>query len=448
MLQGVKSQKQIVLKEPELKNLKLLYGIYAFFIFGAIIMPQYFGIDIGYDITCARMANILFVVYMIANPLILSHFVKTTLRCEIFYPLFLYLLVAGYTMVFRADINAFFLVFLEAFLLFMMIYGIRYVIGYQRAVKWIIGCSYFFGIYGLVEFACGQSLFLKFLRTVPTAVTNCYRSGHYRVIGPCGHPLGYGLVLLLLIALACVDLEKDEIYLFKRPVLLVLLLVNVILTGSRSTLGIAMAEAVVIVLISNRTNFKKSMFMIVCCITLLGVFLLMFHKTGLGRYVLMQITSVIDQVLGTELSGLFGADVTTLQNSENYRKVLPKIFTLDWLNPLIGRGMKRGFGAEIDGIYVQSVDNYYVAQYIRYAYPGLVSYVLFIGTNIVIMIKNSIKYKSALCKLILVATVCYYVNLWWLDALQTLKYEYIMIAIFFAFILQKKDEGKKEDVVL
>lgn len=448
MLQGVKKQGQIALHEPELKNLKLLYGIYAFFIFGAIIMPQYFGIHIGYDITCARLANLLFLVYMIANPLILSHFVKTTMRCEIFYPIFLYLIVAGYTMVFRADVNAFFLVFLEAFLLFMMIYGIRYVIGYQRAVRWIIGCSYFFGIYGLVEFACGQSLFLKFLATVPTGVTNCYRSGHYRVMGPCGHPLGYGLVLLLLIALACVDLEKDEVYLFKRPVLLVLLLVNVILTGSRSTLGIAAVEVVVIVLISNRTNIKKSLFMIVCCIILLGLFLLLFHNTGVGRYILMQITSVIDQVLGTELSGLFGADVTTLQNSENYRKVLPEIFKLDWLNPLVGRGVKRSFGAQINGTYISSVDNYYVVQYIKYAYPGLVSYILFLGTNLFVMIRSIVKYKSALCKLILVATVCYYVNLWWLDALQTLKYEYIMIALFFAFVLEKRDKVKKEDVVL
>ena len=448
MLQGVKSQRQIVLQEPELKKLKILYGIYVFFIFGAIIMPQYFGVHIGYDITCARLANLLFLVYMIANPLILNHFVKTTLRCEIFYPIFLYLIVAGYTMVFRTDVNAFFLVFLEAFLLFMMIYGIRYVIGYQRAVRWIIGCSYFFGIYGLVEFACGQSLFLKFLATVPTAVTNCYRSGHYRVMGPCGHPLGYGLVLLLLIALACVDLEKDEIYLFKRPVLLVLLLVNVILTGSRSTLGIAAAEVVVILLISNRTNIKKSLFMMVCCIVLLGLFLLLFHKTGVGRYILMQITSVIDQVFGTEWAGVFGADVTTLQNSENYRKNLPEIFKLDWLNPLIGRGIKRGFGAEINGVFIHSVDNYYVVQYIKYAYPGLISYMLFIGTTLFVMIKSIRFFKSALCKLALVATVCYYVNLWWLDALQTLKYEYIMIALFFAFVLQKRDEAKKEDAVL
>lgn len=94
--------------EPELKNLKLLFGIYAFFFISSIVMPQYFGLDIGYDITCARFSNILFVLYMIFSPKIMRHFIQTTLRCEIFYPLCLYLFVAGYTMVLRTDVNAFF----------------------------------------------------------------------------------------------------------------------------------------------------------------------------------------------------------------------------------------------------------------------------------------------------------------------------------------------------
>ena len=48
--------------EPELRNLKFLFGIYTFFIISDYIMPQYFGIRIGYDITCTRFANILIVI--------------------------------------------------------------------------------------------------------------------------------------------------------------------------------------------------------------------------------------------------------------------------------------------------------------------------------------------------------------------------------------------------
>ncbi len=439
----IKRKVQADICEPELKNLKALFVLMMFFLLSAIVMPQYFGVNIGYDITCARLSNILFIMYMLASPWVFNHFFKTMLRCEIFYPMVCYLLVAGYTMVFRVDINAFFLVFFEFFLLFMMIYGCRYVIGWKRAVKGVIGCAYFLSIYGMVEFAYGKSLFLQFLSTMWTPVSNCYRSGLYRVMGPCGHPLGYGLVLLLFVALACIDLEKDEIYLFKRPVLIVLLMLNVFLTGSRSTLGIAAAEMLVIMLISGRTNIKKSLLMLVAFIFGLGIFLLLFHKTGIGRYILMQITSVLDTVLGTEISAFFGADVETLNNSEAHREVLPKIFTLDWLNPWVGRGVKRGFSVEIDGIFVHSVDNYYVVQYIKYAYPGLVSYVLFMITTLVAVIKGIVKYKSVLCKLSLVAIISYFFNLWWLDSLQTLKYAYIVIAIVCAYLLSKEDEQKK-----
>ena len=431
-------------QNPELRNLKILFFIFEFLVVAGIVMPQYFGVHLGYDITCSRLANILIIMYMLFNPKLVTHFCKTVLRCNVVFPIVIYLFVAGYTMVFRVDVNAFFLVFLEMLTLFMLIYGIRYVVGYKRAFRWIIFCAYFLSAYGLVEFACGQSLFLKFFKTMASAVVNTYRSGHYRIMGPCGHPLGYGLVLLLFIALASLDLERNEVYLFKRPILIVLLIMNVFLTGSRSTLGIAAFEVIVIICISNRNNIKKTLCILLGLVVALGIFLLLFHNTGIGRYILMQITSLIDQALGTEYSALFGADIATLNNSEGYRKFLVRIFTLDWLNPLVGRGVKRGFGAEFDGVYISSIDNYYVQQFVKYAYPGLISYSLFILVTGFSMIRGIIKYKSALCKLTLVATISYFVNLWWLDALQTLKYEYVVIAVFYAFMLLKQDEEKRE----
>lgn len=422
----------------ELRNLKVLAGIFTFLIFSAIIMPQYFGVHIGYDITCSRLANILFVMYMVLNPTVLTHFCETMFRCEILIPLVIYLVVAAYTMVFRADINAFFLVFLEIFTLFMLIYGIRYVIGCRRTIKWIIYCAYFLSCYGLVEYAYGRSLFLQFLATVPTHVGNSYRSGHYRIMGPCGHPLGYGLLLLIFIAIACIDYEKNEIYLLKRPVLLVLLILNVFLTGSRSTLGIAAIEAVVIVLFSNRENVKKTLLGIVVLLVVLVFFILATYHTSIGQYIMGQIATLIDQIFGTNYAVNFGVDINTLDNSESYREALPYIFTLDWLSPLVGRGTKFG-GAEINGVYIQSIDNYYVAQYIKYAYPGLISYILFLVVLLIVMVRNLLKSKSVITKAVLIGVFFYFFNLWWLDALQTLKFVYIIIAVFYANYLEQKD---------
>lgn len=431
------------IKRPELEGLRVLYGIFCFFIIASIVMPQYFGVHIGYDITCARLSNMLILGYMLLNQKVLSHFVTTSLQCEIVVPMLMYLFVAAYTMVFRTDINAFFLVFLEVLSLFMLIYGIRYVIGYKRAIRFVIGCAYFLGIYGLVEFAYGRSLFLQFFRTVPTAVVNSYRSGHYRIMGSCGHPLAFGLVLLLFIAIACLDVEKNEIYLFKRPVLLLVLLVDVFLTGSRSTLGIAAVEVVVIILLSNRNNRIRSIFYGCVAFFCFVLFLLLFHSTGAGQYIMGQIMSLVDQLLGTSYAAKYGVDITTLQNSEGYRDALPYIFTLDWLNPFIGRGSHFG-GAEINGVFVQSIDNYYVLQYIKYAYPGLVSYVLFMIVTVVVAVKHVIRNKSAVTKVLLIGMFFYFFNLWWVDALQTLKYVYVYVAIFYAHYLEDKFCMKKQ----
>lgn len=429
-----------ILGKAELRNAKLLFGLYAFLLITDYLMPQYFGVHLGYDITCTRLSNILIIFYMCLNPKIMTHFLATMVKCSIFPFTILYLFVCLYTMVWRTDINSLFLPFLEFLTLFMLVYGIRYVIGYKRAVKWSINCAYFLAVYGFIEFACGQSLYLKFLKTVYTAVSNTYRSGHYRVMGPCGHPLGYGLFLLILIAIACIDTENDEVYLFKRPVLIFLLLGNVLLTGSRSTLGVAGVEILLILIFSNRKNIKKSLVVGAIMIVALTVFLLLFNGTGIGRYIMMQLMSVVDQICGTSYAALYGADTSTLIGSEEYRKVLPLIFQLDWLNPFIGRGVSHSFSAYINGVYIMSIDNFYVSQYIKYAYPGLATYVLFILANLCTMLYATIKYKSGIAKLALIGTSCYFLNLWWLDTLQTQKYIYILIALFYAFYFARKDE--------
>ena len=186
-----------ILIKPELNGLRVLFFINMFLIITDFIMPQYFGLHIGWDITCTRLANIVLILYGLFNAKVFSLFVSTAMKCSLIVPLLAYLFVALYTMIFRVDVNAFMLVFLEMLTLLMLIFAIRYVIGCRRAIYVTIYCAYFLGIYGMVEYVAGYSLFLRFLRTVPTAVKNCYRSGHYRIMGPCGHPLGYGLLLLL-----------------------------------------------------------------------------------------------------------------------------------------------------------------------------------------------------------------------------------------------------------
>jgi len=428
----------------ELKNLKLLYFLYAFLIIALIVMPQYFGIHIGIDLTCTRFANIFILLYMIFNKPILTHFIKTSLRCEVLIPLGCYLFVAFYTMVFRTDFKAFFLVFIEILTFFMMVYGIRYVVGVKKTIKWILGCAYFLSVEGLVEYAYGQSIYLKFLATMPTIVNNGYRSGHYRVMGPCGHSIGYGLFLLLFTAIACLDYEKNKFYIFKRPVLLCLLLINVLLTGSRSTLGLVILLLAIIFIFSDIVCKKKSILIATGLLIGLVSILVIFKNTSFARYILGQMMSVVDQVFDTNYAEAYGIDVTTLENSTEYRKSLPLIFTLDWLNPLVGRGNNFS-GAEINGVYIRSIDHFYVSQYIKYAYPGLFSYVFYLVVAAVILVRDWIKTRSYLVLVVLVGLGVYFLNLWWVDALQTLKIAYLFMALYYAFIFNQRDSKKKKE---
>ncbi len=436
--------------EPELHKLKILYYINLFLIVTDFIMPQYFGIHIGYDITCTRFAIILLAVYVLFNVKVLLLFIDNVFKCIVTIPLFIYLFVAGYTMIFRVDINAFMMVFLEILTFYVLLFGIRYVIGVIKSIKIILFCAYFLGFYGLLEYVVGHSLYLQFLSTVPNTVSNIFRSGHYRIMGPCGHPLGFGLLLLLFLGVSCYDLERDEIFLFKRPLLLIVLMVDIFFTGSRSTLGLAVIELGILLLFSGTDNIKKALTVLVVFVIFVGLFLFFNRNNNLGRYLIMQIASVIDTALGTRYSELFGAEIGRLDSSEEYREYLPKIFGLDWINPILGRGVKRGFGAEFfdeNGtvVYIQSIDNYYVAQFIKFAYPGLVSYVIFILTSIVTLVRNGFRYRCGLFFVIAVSVSIYFVNLWWVDALQTLKFIYVYLALAFGAILHLKLLSSKID---
>ena len=60
----MREQSAYVAEEPELRNLKVLFSLMVFLIITDFVMPQYFGIHIGYDLTCTRLADLLIVLYI------------------------------------------------------------------------------------------------------------------------------------------------------------------------------------------------------------------------------------------------------------------------------------------------------------------------------------------------------------------------------------------------
>jgi len=419
--------------KTELRNAKLLYVLMSVLFVADWVMPQYFGFHIAFDFTATRILNILILVYFFMNWKVGNHFLRSMLDVQVTPYLLLYMCVMVYTTVLRVNVNTFFLNFLDILTFYMVYYGIRYVIGVKKAIDWTVKVAWFLGIYGLVEYVLGYSPMVKFLQTVPNAVKILYRSGQYRILGPCVHSIAYGMTLLFLLAIICIDYEKDEIDILKNPALYVLLLLNVFLTGSRGPLGLAVVETVLIIVVSKRERRKRALFVIFAMMIIFVVVEAAIINTSVGRYIMMQITSVIDEVFGTTYSVNFGADLSLLNMSSDYRDYLPRIFTVEWLNPLVGRGANAQVGFEFDGVYVISIDNFYVAMYIRYAYPGLITFVIFQIMTFLFMLRTAIKYKSGLSYAIAIGFLLYSISLLWADYLQTTKYMYIAVALFAAF---------------
>ncbi len=212
--------------------------------------------------------------------------------------------------------------------------------------------------------------------------------------------------------------------------MLIGIIVNIFATGSRSSLGIMFAEIVLMLILSDKEHNRENIFAIVSGLVAFTVILFVFQGTSFGKYILLQITSLIDSFFNTQFSLKYGSDLTQLNQSSAYRDLLHQIFKVDWLNPFLGIGRKRSFSSVVNGLVVTSIDNFYIAEYIRYAYPGMLSYIAVVIYMIYAMLKDMVKTHSALIRTLFIGSVCYCMHLYIADSLQTLKYLYVLFALY------------------
>lgn len=424
----------------EQRSDRVVRGIAVFFLFSLFVMPQYFGIPFPlFDFTILRISLILLTVVIFFEKDGRRRLTELIVHSKLTKLLLPYIFVLGYTMVLRFDINAFLNPLIEFYTLFLLIYVIRYLIDYRKLLDILITFMYLLTILGLVEYAIGRSPF-SYLETIKGTFTGAVvRSGNYRIMGPGVHALAYGLILVVMMPIICYDQKSKTVNLLQRKFLLLLVTVNIVLTGSRSTLGVFFVEVLLILLMSARQNKRKIIFFVILTLLAAGVLLVLFQNTGPGRYVMLQITSIADELFGTSYSAKYGAE-ESLGSSSNYREQLKYIFTLDWLNPIVGIGRKRNFSCEINGSFVASVDSQYIAEYVRYAYPGLIAYTVFQLYYLIRMFMDSRRKKDGIYKLLFVGALCYSINLLWVDSLQTFKYFYILIAVYISLTMQTEKE--------
>ena len=191
------------------------------------------------------------------------------------------------------------------------------------------------------------------------------------------------------------------------------------------------ALALLLTVLAPGEQRKKLLFTIVPAGLLILLLAFLFPNSPPGHYILLQLSTVVDEMFGTSYAIRYGVDSTSLANSASYRDALLDIFTVDWLNPWLGQGSGYHFSWYISGgATIHSIDNFYVANYIRYGYPGLVAYGLLILQAVGEMVRCGIQKKDRTMLCLALAVCGYFLNLWWMDTLQTIKYAYLPIALF------------------
>lgn len=401
------------------------------YLFAYYVLPPYWGIPTpGFDLTVLRIMLIIAAMMTFGNYKRFESFFELVKSTKVVYVLVPYVFVTFYTMVFRIDYGTFLNPFLEIVEFVFLFYMIKETLGLKETVRLVIVFIWILAILGIVEGIIGDSPF-AFYRPLKGLYSGRYiRGGSYRIMSNCVHALGYGLVLVTMIPFSGYDFEKDEFNIFRRPILLALLMINVFLNGSRSTLGLAFAEIGAMFIFSDKKYLKKNLLFVSVFAVFFGAFLFGGQGTPLGKYILLQITTVIDTFFGTQLSVKYGANLALLRSSSAYRDQLKGIFGVKWLNPVLGLGRNRRFRAMVNGHKINSVDSYYIAEYVRYAYPGMLSYILFLAFTGLSMLRDVFKSRSALLRVIMISSVAYCVDLYVVDSLMTLKYLYLNVAIY------------------
>ena len=136
------------------------------FLFSLFVMPQYFGLPLPvFDFTLLRIMIVLVTLFIIADTERKKSFVGMILNSGFTKALIPYLIVIGYTMVLRVDINAFLNPFIELYSLYLLVYLVRDVLGVEATVKYLRIFCYILVFLGLVEFVLGVSPF-SYLETI------------------------------------------------------------------------------------------------------------------------------------------------------------------------------------------------------------------------------------------------------------------------------------------
>ncbi len=418
------------------------HAIFDWFLMSIFIFPPYFGVDLGiFDLTASRLFLIMSLYIIWNSPFCKHNFLSVLKMKNMLLGMFFFWGVCVVDNVYRRSFGGIFQVLVDTLLGFwLLVYLFLFEYDLGDVIRKIQAYSFFLGVMGFIEVIIKKSPF-SYLNTLHYGQETAERLGLIRICGPCTTSNGYGLLLLMLIPLACIDYDNNRISIMKNKLLILILACNVFFSGTRLALGVMFLELIVIIRFVEAKERKTTLFFAMLFVFVFGLMLIVLKNTSFAQSILRALFQVVDTVLGTTYANAYGSSSEQLARSNYYRQLLLQVFKLDYLNPIMGRGSTYSFSYVIEGYWLRSVDNYYVHIYIMYAYPGLVLFLLMTLQMLRYMLQGIKRYDSAIVKGCFIATISYYIGLWYLDQLQTYKIMYVIFAVVVCFLFRNKMQG-------
>ncbi len=410
------------------------------YIVGFFLFPDGFGFRLGYLWSAKRILLIACYVGILANRERLNLYladVRKAVGPNILIGLDFF--VKFYTGVYRTDIYCIIGIVETALMFYLLLYIMRHELSVERVLKIVRGVLLILCLEGIWEALTGINLFGYISFASDGWSSYATRGGGSRICGNAHHSILFGVSLTVLFFLSCVDYEKKKMSLFQHPWLFLLSTVCVFLTGSRAPLGIYILGLFLICLFSSKNERVKSFLFFFLFLAVLALLTMAFYRTEFGRQVMYMVANMWDAVFRTRYADSFGG---TAEGSTLYRDALAKVFDLWYFNKLVGRGASYALSVVIDGFWVRSCDNSYVGTYIQYAYPGLA---VMIGHGVTILgvcLRGLRKKKNGLFAAIFVATLCYFLNIWYVASMGTYPLVWMMLALSYVALTEGKEKGE------
>lgn len=407
--------------------------LFLMYLVSFIIMPNYSGIKISSLplITAQRFFVIIIYTWTFFNKKIQRSFVDSFKQNKFTFPIIIYLIVCLITTLFTGDINAFFGPLVDQILAFyLMVYCFKNYLKLDEFLNIIKYLIYLVCILGIVEQITGFNIFTLLDSGMTQKLNNgsLMRDNTIRICTAFGHPLTYGLFLIIFFPFTCYDVNRKKIYILQNPIIFILVVINMILTGSRSCIGTMFFEIVIIFILSDKKRMGNILVSIIFSFLITATLIFIFYDAPFMQVILRQIFYVIDELFGTSISLEFGGS-SSIKNSSTYRELLWRIFGNSNFSYFIGKGTIYKLRLIINNRVVESIDNFYVNMFIKYAIPGLVSILYIFYTNLKNAFLNLIITKNKLNYILILLTISYLVNLLIVDELATLKFMFIIFSI-------------------